>query len=424
MKALKKLMILTLISALSFVSAEEEKVRNLTLDEAVSLATVNNTSINKAKLSLNSLKNTNKYSWNSVSPTASIKGTWTDDIEGDYTSVGISGTVNIALSTNLYSSIQKAKLNYQNGLISYEQTVRQIERDVRKSFYNLLYLQENLKLQKRSLETSYTTYTNNQEKFQKGQISELDVLSSRVNYQQKKPEVEKAESNLKNYFSSFKQIIGIEQEEEIQLDGSLESILKTKTISHDSLPESYINAPDISKAELNVKLEENAVLAERFSAYAPSITGSLQVGKSKRSTVDEWTTTNNLSVGVTIPLDGWLPWSTKAVSIKNAINSLKASELNLENTKTDILVQTESCLRKINTSITQIESLKANVTLANETYEMTKTAYNYGKTSLLNLQNANNSVLSANVSLKSEAYNLISAILDLEYLLGLPYETL
>ena len=62
--------------------------------------------------------------------------------------------------------------------------------------------------------------------------------------------------------------------------------------------------------------------------------------------------------------------------------------------------------------------------LAEETYTMTLTAYNYGKTDFLSLLNANNNILSAGVSLKQQAYNLISTLLDLEYELGIEFETL
>jgi outer membrane protein TolC len=81
-------------------------------------------------------------------------------------------------------------------------------------------------------------------------------------------------------------------------------------------------------------------------------------------------------------------------------------------------------VRKINQAIYQIDSLKSNVELAEKTYNMTKSAYNYGNTDLLNLQSASDKVLSASVNLKYQAYSLISTILQLENLLGIPYGTL
>lgn len=119
-----------------------------------------------------------------------------------------------------------------------------------------------------------------------------------------------------------------------------------------------------------------------------------------------------------------MPWSTRAVNIKEKKNSLDTAEKTLENAKTSVAVQTESYIRKINLAVKQLDTLKATEDLAKKTYDMTQTAYNYGKTDLLSLQNANDSVLSAGVSLKSQAYTLISTMLDLEYVLGLDFGTL
>lgn len=402
--------------------------KSLTIEDAVQLAKENNISVKTAENTLDNLELLNKYSWNSVSPTATLSGNISDDIENDSSSFSFSGSVNLNLKTNLYSEIKGAKLNYEKGLLTYNEAVRKIERSVRKNFYNLIYQKENLVLQKRSLETSKTQYLNNQEKFQNGKISELDAFTSRVNYESKKPVVESAEINFQNDLATFKQLLGISQQTEIELDGSLDEILNLKEISFDLLPKVDKPAPDVKSAEYNVEIAKNSLLDSRFSAYAPTVTGSYSYGKvyGKNQKTDKygWTTTNKLSVGISVPLDGVLPWSARAVNIKTNKNALDTAEKNLEDAKTTVAVQTESYIRKINQAVKQLDSLKSTEELANQTYQMTLAAYNYGKTDFLSLQNANDSVLSAGVNLKSQAYTLISTILDLESVLGLEFGTL
>ncbi len=404
----------------------EKKV--LTIEDAVQLAKENNISIKTAENTLNNLDLKNKYSWNSVSPTANLNGNFSDNLESDSTSFSLSGSVNLNLKTNLYSEIKGAKLNYEKGLLTYKEAVRQIELSVRKSFYNLIYQQENLVLQNRSLETSKTQYLNNEEIFKNGKISELDAFTSRVNYEAKKPVVESAEINFQNDLATFKQILGIPQKTEIELKGSLDEILNLKEISFDLLPKVEEPAPNVKSAEYDVEIAKNSLLDSRFSAYAPSISGTYSYGKSyakdQKNDGYGWSTTNQISVGVSVPLDGILPWSMRAVTVKTNANALDTAEKKLEDAKTTVAVQTESYIRKINQAVKQIDSLKATEELANQTYQMTLTAYNYGKTDFLSLQNANDSVLSAGVNLKSQAYTLISTILDLESVLGLEFGTL
>ena len=185
---LRKIILLLVLSCSSFCFAAEK----MTIDDAVKSAFENNIDIKLSDNSLKLLKKQKDFSWNSISPTLNASGNFSQNFEGDVNSLSISGGVNLAISSNLYTSIRNANLNYETGKITAEQKRKLIELNVRTAFYGLLYEQENISLQKRGLETSENQYKQNQEKFKKGQMSELDVLTSRVNYEQKKPSVEAA----------------------------------------------------------------------------------------------------------------------------------------------------------------------------------------------------------------------------------------
>lgn len=426
MKKAYFLLILVFIGVLPMVFAEEnaEEIKVLTLEDAVQYAAENNIQVKTQALTIDTLKNARTNSWNSISPTARVSGGLEEDFDKNTSKLSVSGTVSIGLSSNVYTAIRAAQLHYEQGLISYEQACREVEKEVRTAFYRLLYGKEYLALQKKSLDTKKAQYDNNLERFRNGQISELDVMTSRVSYEAQKPVVEQAETVLVNNLASFKQVIGIDQRVRIRLEGSLDDVLSVTGVSFDSLPKRDVPAPDVQSAEKAVEIAENALLSYRFSAYGPTVSASYTFGKVKNSGADDLTTQNSLSVGVNIPLDGYLPWSSSAVNIYAQKNSLEAAKLSLENTKTSLAVQTEQYLRNINLAVSQTASLKANVELAETTYEMTETAYNYGKTDFLDLMSANDAVLNANVSLKNQAYSLISAILELEYLLGIPFGTI
>ena len=414
---LRKISLFLIFCCSSFCFAAEK----ITIDDAVNLAFENNIDIKMSDNSLKLLKKQKDFSWNSISPTLNASGNFTQNFEGDVNSLSISGGVNLAISSNLYTSIRNANLNYESGKITAEQKRKAIELNVRTAFYGLLYEKENISLQKRGLETSENQYKQNQEKFKKGQMSELDVLTSRVNYEQKKPSVEAAIVAYQNDLALFKQIIGIDQNQELEIIGSLDDVLNIKSIK---LSDSDVVPPDVLLAEKSLEIAENSLLASRFSAYIPTISAGFNYGKAKSSGSDEWTTTNNLSVGVSIPLDSILPWSAKNINVAVSKKNVEDAKLNLEKTNTAVSVQIGNLVRKINQAIYQINSLKSNVELAEKTYNMTRTAYNYGKTDLLNLQSASDNVLSASVNLKYQAYSLISTILQLENLLGIPYGTL
>ena len=402
-------------------NGELSKEKILTLEECISLAKENNLSIKVHKNTLNDLKRKNETSWNSVSPSIKGDAAFQDDFTNKTESFAISGSLGFTLSTNLYSTIKGAKLNYENGLLTYNQAVKQIEMSVWKTFYDLIYKTEYFSFQSQNLLTAKKNYEQNLEKFKNGKISELDVMSSRVSYEQKKPVLEEARIDLTNNLELFKNIIGVDFDDEIKLDGSLDFLLELKDIK---LPPKENPSPDVQAAKFAVEIAENNLLAQRFSSYSPVITGTYKYGQTLNIDNSLWNETSSLSVGVSIPLDSYLPWSSSAVSINSKKESLESAKLNLEDAEKSIRVNTENALRKINQIISMLEVSKETVALAKKTYEMTETAYNYGKTDFLTLQNASDNVLNAEVSLKNQAKTLMETLLDTEYLLGLEFGTI
>ena len=403
-------------------NGELSKEKILTLEECISLAKENNLSIKVQKNTLNDLKRKNETSWNSVSPSIKGDAAFQDDFTNKTTeSFSISGSLGLTLSTNLYSTIKGAKLNYENGLLTYNQAVKQIEMSVWKTFYDLIYKTEYFSFQSQNLLTAKKNYEQNLEKFKNGKISELDVMSSRVSYEQKKPVLEEARIDLTNNLELFKNIIGVDFDDEIKLDGSLDFLLELKDIK---LPPKENPSPDVQAAKFAVEIAENNLLAQRFSSYSPVITGTYKYSQALNIDNSLWNETSSLSVGVSIPLDSYLPWSSSAVSINSKKESLESAKLNLEDAEKSIRVNTENALRKINQIISMLEVSKETVALAKKTYEMTETAYNYGKTDFLTLQNASDNVLNAEVSLKNQAKTLMETLLDTEYLLGLEFGTI
>lgn len=425
LKQILFLFILFSVFSWNVFSAENDelsKEKILTLEECISLAKENNLSIKVQKNTLNDLKRKNETSWNSVSPSIKGDAAFQDDFTNKTTeSFSISGSLGLTLSTNLYSTIKGAKLNYENGLLTYNQAVKQIEMSVWKTFYDLIYKTEYFSFQSQNLLTAKKNYEQNLEKFKNGKISELDVMSSRVSYEQKKPVLEEARIDLTNNLELFKNIIGVDFDDEIKLDGSLDFLLELKDIK---LPPKENPSPDVQAAKFAVEIAENNLLAQRFSSYSPVITGTYKYGQTLNIDNSLWNETSSLSVGVSIPLDSYLPWSSSAVSINSKKKSLESAKLNLEDAEKSIRVNTENALRKINQIISMLEVSKETVALAKKTYEMTETAYNYGKTDFLTLQNASDNVLNAEVSLKNQAKTLMETLLDTEYLLGLEFGTI
>lgn len=399
----------------------------LTIDDAVKHASENNISIAQNKITLDALKRTKNYSWNSISPSLSLGGNMMIPIDEDARkvqfdySLSFTGAVNITLSPSIYSSIKTAILNYQNGLLAYDETKRQIERDVRIAFYRLLYEQEYIAQQERNMQTAEQQYNQNKRKYESGQLSELDMLSSQVAYERLKPTLEAAEITYKNNMALFKQTLGIDQTVDVVLTGSLSDALLLNDIVAELSAE---NTPSVQSAKNNVKIAKATLTARRLAAWGPTVSAGWSYGKSKARPSDVVSTTNAFSLGVSIPLDGYLPWSQSGQAASSARDSVENAKFALERQKTTVAVQIENYLSQIKQGQSQLASLQANIDLAQRSYEMTQRAYNAGSRDFLTLQTASDALLSARVSFAQQQYTLITAVFNLEYVLGVPFGSL
>ena len=81
-------------------------------------------------------------------------------------------------------------------------------------------------------------------------------------------------------------------------------------------------------------------------------------------------------------------------------------------------------IRTIERILESIEATKLNVELAESTYEMVSDAYRRGAVDFQRLRGAGDSLEMAKNRLLQEQFNLISALLDLEKELNIPFGTL
>ena len=421
---MKKVLLLTTIFLCGMVFCySQENIRKLTVDDAVILAADNNISLQRQRISLNTLEKKKDTSWNGISPSLSASGNMSIPFEeNSKMSYSVSASASLNFTPSLFTAIKTAKLNYENGVTSYENAVRTVELNVRKVFCNLLYTKENIQLQERKLETAKSLYESNLAKYNRGQLSELDLLNSQYNYESTIPTLQSLQINYDNSIATFKQTLGLNQSEEIELVGNIEDFLNIGKIE---INKNIEEVPAVKTILANMELAKTQLLATRFSAWGPSLSASYSYGKSGNfESSDLRTTGNALSLSLRIPLDGFFPWSNGALSIANQKANLQDLELQLKEKKESTELEIQNSIKKIEQAQAQLNVLENNVELAQKRYNMTLTAYNHGSKDLLTLQNASDALMTARINLSSQKITIFSAILDLENILGVPFGTL
>ncbi len=421
-----------MVAALFFTSSGfaqdiTNNIRKITVEEAVQLAKENSSSLKQAKLDLDLAKKKKDYAWNSASPSLTVAASFGGGATGSYDAwsngnqlekdpkFDASATLNINLTSNLYTSIQAQNIEYEKAMIDYANKVRLLEFDIITKFYSCVSKKESFIIQQNGLKQKKQIYEANKVKYNLGQKSELDLLQSQYDYENTILNVDDAKRNLETDFETFKETLGLNISENIELDYNLDEV-ENSVITEKDITINIDEIPEIKRMELDISVQKNNLLDDRFSYFGPSITAST------KATLDDLSF--NYSLGVSIPLDGFLPWSAKALKIANTKRSLEKQEVSLEERKKQLSKEIVQSYKDIQVSKTKLEMLDKNILLAQKKYDMTLDAYNHGSRDLQTLQTASDSLMEAKNKRQSQIFNIINLILKLEDTLGLPYGTL
>jgi outer membrane protein TolC len=399
--------------------------RTMTVDEAVRIALDANLSLQRNALETAGKKRTSDRAWNSLLPSVNVSGgvshpssiTGSASPEQNSWTPGVSAAVSVNVSTAMIENIRKARADYEAGLVSHELARQELELQVRKLFYQILLLQANIELASQSLESARARHEESAALARVGQASQLDELSARVDMENQRPRVRNAETMFANTLDSFKAVLGIEQETELVLQGSLEYAGGVVT-NEDSRadPREALEIAALRQGITALKAQRKAAWHE---TYIPGLRLSWNANPLYRD--KSWNDSSSFSITLGINLDNFLPWSAAKTQLDVLDDNIQSSQLHLAESlrgREDRIRQYE---RTVNQTLETIEALILNVELAESTYAMYGESYRQGATDYQSLRNAGDSLLQAKNQVQQEYYNFIAAVLDLEKELNIAF---
>lgn len=407
------------------LSAESPLV--LTEEMAVAMALAQNPNLQSGRLDLESSKATKSNSWNAFLPDFSIGGgisrteevfTENSYLDGDSWEVNAAFNASITLNSAAILGIKTNKLNYDSQSLNYKTAEDQLMMNVRKQFYYLLAYKENLEMVKKNLDLAEKRYKQTRTNFENGLTSELSVLESRNSYESLRPSYTNTKTSYEIQLMSFKNLLGLDLEQEMNVEGSLEVSVLDLEVS--SLIDTYLASRlDVQSSVKSLELQENILDLTRVGTLSPSlILSSYWTSKAPDLSDINWNDAVTVSLSLSLPLNGFIPGSGENLDIKNAIRDVEKARLSLRNTL-------DSAEQDIRTLVLELDGYRENmeitalsVELAQKTFEGTESAFNLGTREILDVEDAQNKLLSANQDLLESRYSYLSGLLSLEYALN------
>ena len=416
--------------------------QSLSLEQALQLAKANNLGLASNAIDVAAAKRDVDTSWNlfvpSVSLTLSNAGRGpgfnaattsvtiagvTADIPMGSTNQGLGLSLGVSLTLNpaVKDQLDSYNLGYQIQQVTFAQAQAEVERNVTKLYYYLLMEAENIKVQEMNLELALKQYEQVQTKFESGFASEMEVLSSQLSYEQLKTPIQQAKNQYQSNLLSLKALLGLDLAEELEVSGDIPAMVKELEVSElrEYLQKSYsLTLIDLNMAQLKSSLESN-----KKQALMPSLSlsTSYDISAWNESYSNTFSDSVTYSVGVRIPLDGFIPNSRTQVGLAKLEDSLDKLSLQRRQALQQLELGVVSKVQNLNMLASQAELAKQSLELTEKLYIMHMIQYESGYVSFLQLQEAQNNLVSAKQNILGLEYQYVSGLIDLLYDLNIQH---
>ncbi|MGL1889992.1 MAG: TolC family protein [Spirochaetaceae bacterium] len=400
----------------------QNKAIELTLQNSLSLKKQKLTQLNAEldkKTSYNAfypkLTGTTGFSHNNTTQTTDI-GTMTFDIPPTNFILGFE--TSLMFSPAIIDGIKLLNSNVELEEINTSKKEIELVRDIKKSFYTLILLEEQIKVLQYNHDELEKRYKQLQENYKMGYVDELQLLEVQVGLENFKPQL----NNLKQLYDisikSFKNSLGVKSD--IILDGTIE--ITENSISGDTDLE---NSIDVALLDKSLEFIDIQIDLKKHSFYpALVLSYSMSTALNDPFETDNWDSDNFLddmgtfSAMLAMSFDSLLPNSKTRTEIKKLENSKKIAAIGREELLDGLDLMLTQKIQVLDNSLELQDSLQSTINLAKRRVDLTILAYNQGSKELLEVESAENELRKAQLELLSEKYNYLAATFDIEYMIG------
>ncbi|MDR3114279.1 MAG: TolC family protein [Treponema sp.] len=437
-----------------------QEVRTISPEEAVDLAIKNNLSLESSRVSTATKKRKTDTAWNVFIPTVDIGGSLMHSneastvsgfvpvplpsVEGiygvspfsrDISQWHIAGSLQIALNLNfaLLEGMRNLRLEYESGLIAYEKARAQLERDVRKSYYQMLLVQENIALLRENFAAAEQRVALAQANYRAGLAPELTLLQAQVTRENLKPTIDQAENGLKVSMAQFALYLGLPYDTSFALIPLTDDTAFMPLDVADLISQAANGKPDIQELRQSILILESTRKKTFYQIFTPTLSLSWNADPTFQGDMwkdswfmeDGWKQQSGMfRLSLTFRLNGLLPWSAEAQGLKEIDEALSSLTIGLAQAIRGTELEIYTTVLSLEQTRTTAEAQRLTADLAERTYRLTDQAYRGGLSDLLEVQNAELELRKARIGVVEQQFNYLKGLIDLEYAIGVPFGTL
>lgn len=410
------------ITMLMATSALAEQ--NLTLEKAIQIALENNKSIQSSKVNLESAKSRIIQARSGFLPRLGFNGTytWLEKSQAMKIPAGVFGPEPVSMTLDFTSDyvgafsltqplftggrIQQGYKITELGLKSAQEDYKNQEQkvifSVKKSFYNLLFAQNIVEVTREALSLAQEHARIIKVRYDAGEVSQFDLLRAEVEVANLNPQLIKAKNGVNLVSLVFKNILGINMEEEVRIDGKFQAEKFEQSVGQ-CLKTALENRPEIALLNYQKDIANRSVKLARANNL-PSLSAVVNYQLLSQELFDrkKWQDTYSGMLVLSIPLfDGFY---TRG-KVKEARAALQSVEIGEKQLKDGIELEVRQAYLELMEANEIIISSQENVKQAQKSVDIAEDQFAQGYVTSLD-------VMSSQLALTTAKTNYIQALHD------------
>ncbi|MEM8907626.1 MAG: TolC family protein, partial [Bacteroidota bacterium] len=377
---------------------------------------------------------------------ASLSGTYVDpklaeESFGQNPEFSTSGTISV--DQLVFSQEVKTNINIQEQLLkaqeqNYSTSQLDLIFDVTNAYLTALILKANAQIQIRNLDLTKRNLQISEQNFAAGQSGKSDVLRFQSEIAQNTQSLVEALNQLEQGFINLNQLLNNPVEMEIDVEDVTLNTELFERYNYDELTrllddpklrepfmqflieEAFRNAPELKELAFNLQANQASIHLYDRGRYYPTVSLQGQYNRifNRNGAGSETTIPNgnyNVGVNVSLPL-----YNQNLNNINEQIARVQKHQLNInqKDIKLAISANIRNNVFNLVNQISNIELSEVSERTAGESLELTQTAYSSGAVNIIQLIDAQNNFLNAQLSRTNAFYNFLIDALALERTMG------
>lgn len=375
--------------------------------------------------------------------TAAANGTYIDPKIASNANPEFSTSGNITLQQTIFSPAASANITIQKNLKKAEEENYNAEElntvfNASNAYFNTLILKTNAQIRMRNLDLTKKNLQIAKENFDAGQSDKSDVLRFRSELAQNTQVMIQAINQLEQGFIGLNQLLNNPLEMRIEIDDPKldKGLYKdynytqlTELLDNPTTREPFIsflieeakkNAPELKSLDYNLKATERNIKLSGSNRFIPTVAlqgqynrtfGRNGIGSTLPAGAAFINGNYNAGLNLSIPI---FNQNQNNINKQTAIIQKDQIEINRQNSELNIAANVRNGVLNLVNEISNIELSKVSEQTAKESLELTQSSYQEGAVNFVQLIDAQNNYLNAQLSKANAVYNFLINAIQLE----------